>query len=725
MAVLTLRILGGFEARHSSGEVAEIPIRKGQALLAFLALNPGGAVARSKLADLLWGDRRDTQAQANLRRTLTVLRKALEPIQDQVLLADRQSVSLDGAGLEVDAVSFQNLIASGTAADLEKAVSLYRGELLEGLDLPDPGLQAWLEDERRRFHDLMAGALSALVALKRMDGAPQDAVIHARRLMGMDPLREDVHCALMALYAELGQRHSVQKQYRRCRELLAGELGVSPTAETEALYQSLLGNDAAGDDPVKVPAGIVVGLPEADDGARAPQKGRSGRAAVAAAKLPRGLGRWAHSSGRGLVTGAMAAVIWLLPWAPSHELSPPDHVPLQRGDVPLLISLSSGNQPGVLEGMIGSSGPVPLECLALAPPGKPSFGALASVELPDVLEGMTESSGPVPLTCLALALLGEPSLAVPHIGNLSGMPEGVTESSGTVSLDRAALPQPDQLSLAVPSPDDLIDVLERATGYSTAIAPPETEPIDEEQRGVDEARRAMQREADGLWPELAESWDLRAVRAFKARYPEARQSAEADLRIAFLIQHNREAQAELNRLGFDAGPVDGIWGLIGKRVDARRCRLGGAARAADGRKPGDHGDSRRCGCAIAGRPGTGGYAGVIFSPGGPCRWRKLDRVRRGGRFQDRRHRDPARRQAADGVRCRSPGRPISGSTTRQPLHPELLRRCLGRNHRMLVSRPFRLRTRRTGLWYLSATHVPNNDQRVIYAGAPGRYCVGF
>ena len=89
MAVLILRILGGFEARLSSGEVAEIPIHKGRALLAFLALNPGEVVARSKLADLLWGDCGDTQAKASLRQTLSVLRKALKPTQDQVLRADR------------------------------------------------------------------------------------------------------------------------------------------------------------------------------------------------------------------------------------------------------------------------------------------------------------------------------------------------------------------------------------------------------------------------------------------------------------------------------------------------------------------------------------------------------------------------------------------------------------------------------------------------------------
>ena len=80
----------------------------------------------------------------------------------------------------------------------------------DGLDLSDPGFQTWLEDERRRFHDLMAGALNALMAHKRADGAPQDAIVLAQRLLTLDPLREDVHRALMVLYAELGQRQAAQ-----------------------------------------------------------------------------------------------------------------------------------------------------------------------------------------------------------------------------------------------------------------------------------------------------------------------------------------------------------------------------------------------------------------------------------------------------------------------------------------------------------------------------------
>ena len=55
---LTLRLLGGFELRHESGEVVRVarPRKKAQALLAYLACHRGQAHLRDKLAALLWPD---------------------------------------------------------------------------------------------------------------------------------------------------------------------------------------------------------------------------------------------------------------------------------------------------------------------------------------------------------------------------------------------------------------------------------------------------------------------------------------------------------------------------------------------------------------------------------------------------------------------------------------------------------------------------------------------
>src|SRR5258708_17166110 len=77
MARLSVTLLGGFQARLEPGSAVALPTRKSQALLAYLALPPGRAHPRDKLAALLWGGIREESARASLRQALFAIRKAL------------------------------------------------------------------------------------------------------------------------------------------------------------------------------------------------------------------------------------------------------------------------------------------------------------------------------------------------------------------------------------------------------------------------------------------------------------------------------------------------------------------------------------------------------------------------------------------------------------------------------------------------------------------------
>ena len=61
--ILQLTLLGGFQARLSTGHVLSLRARKAQALLAYLGIRPGQAHPRDKLAALLWGESREDQAR--------------------------------------------------------------------------------------------------------------------------------------------------------------------------------------------------------------------------------------------------------------------------------------------------------------------------------------------------------------------------------------------------------------------------------------------------------------------------------------------------------------------------------------------------------------------------------------------------------------------------------------------------------------------------------------
>src|SRR2546426_3902721 len=133
MAKLSLTLLGGFQARLDTGEALGLPRRKAKALLAYLALPPGQAHPRDKLAALLWGDLSDEHARQALRQALATLRRAWTGIDPPPLRFEAETIALNPDAIEVDVEAFERRIAEGTPSALEAAVTLYRGDLLEGL----------------------------------------------------------------------------------------------------------------------------------------------------------------------------------------------------------------------------------------------------------------------------------------------------------------------------------------------------------------------------------------------------------------------------------------------------------------------------------------------------------------------------------------------------------------------------------------------------------------
>jgi len=252
MASLALTVLGKFGARLTSGPAISLPTKKTKLLLAYLALTPGGMHSREDLMALLWSDRGDEQAQASLRQAVWALRKRLGRADPSPFVADRETIRLAPAAVEVDAVEFEKLVAAGTREDLEQACALYRGDLLKGISVRDAPYEEWLFYERGRLRDLALGAFERLLDYEREAGELEKAAATAKRLLDLNPAHEKTHRTLMRLYADQGRRAAALEQYERCRAALKRELEVEPGPETEELYQDIL--QRRGEPPRKAPA---------------------------------------------------------------------------------------------------------------------------------------------------------------------------------------------------------------------------------------------------------------------------------------------------------------------------------------------------------------------------------------------------------------------------------------------------------------------------------------
>ena len=116
MARLVVRLLGGFHVELDGKAIHKFESDKCRALLAYLVVEAGRPHRRETLSGLLWPDRPDTVARANLRQALSALRRALTP------------------GAAPDAATLDFLIVTPTDVQFDTASDT-------SLDVAD--LQAW------------------------------------------------------------------------------------------------------------------------------------------------------------------------------------------------------------------------------------------------------------------------------------------------------------------------------------------------------------------------------------------------------------------------------------------------------------------------------------------------------------------------------------------------------------------------------------------------------
>jgi predicted ATPase/DNA-binding SARP family transcriptional activator/DNA-binding CsgD family transcriptional regulator len=237
-------LLGGFRASIGTRAVEEgaWPLRKAAALLKLLALARGHRLHRERVMDLLWPRLGVKAASNNLRQTLHVLRRTLDPDASPAAryleLQGDQLVLCPGGQLWVDVDAFEEAAAtarrSRDPAAYRAAIELYAGELL-----PGDRYEEWTEGRREELRQLHLSLLVELARLHEEREEHEPAIEALRRVLSEEPAREEAHALLMRLYALSGQRQEAILQYERLRRSLARELDAEPGDESERLYEEI------------------------------------------------------------------------------------------------------------------------------------------------------------------------------------------------------------------------------------------------------------------------------------------------------------------------------------------------------------------------------------------------------------------------------------------------------------------------------------------------------
>lgn len=254
---LYLKLLGEFSAEIDAAPPLAFAARRAEALLAYLAIT-GRAHSREKLATLLWDDRSQQQALANLRSLLAQLPKEIKPYFD----INRQSVAItENSPIWLDTAAFTNALETAeqqwpgepAVEQLEAALNHYRGDFLEGVFVRESrGLEEWIAITAEQFQRMAAVARQKLATYYLHHRHYAKGIHHANGLLQLDALKESNHRLLMLLLARSGERNAALRQYQNCATLLMEELGVEPAAETTALYDRI--RQARTPPPFVVPA---------------------------------------------------------------------------------------------------------------------------------------------------------------------------------------------------------------------------------------------------------------------------------------------------------------------------------------------------------------------------------------------------------------------------------------------------------------------------------------
>jgi DNA-binding SARP family transcriptional activator len=214
-------------------------------VLEILLAARGHHVATDRLADLLWPEQRPQNTAGSLQTFVSALRRHLTHDRErarELVVTEAQAYRFATGLVDFDLDRFDGLVERSAGEptrmarhSLEQALALVRGDLLE-----DEPYAVWAQDLRGTYQGRVLGAHldAADAALAELDYA--DALAHADAAAALDRFSERAQrTAMLALYA-LGRQHEALQVWRRFRDLIDGELGLEPSAQTRALQTAIL-----------------------------------------------------------------------------------------------------------------------------------------------------------------------------------------------------------------------------------------------------------------------------------------------------------------------------------------------------------------------------------------------------------------------------------------------------------------------------------------------------
>lgn len=231
----------------------EVGDSRARLLLKYLVTQPEGAAERGKLLYVLWPDLEEGEAEARLDSLLhgfgTTMHGDLP--SPRYVTEGGNTVHLNQqANIWVDAAEFESQVR--TAQDAQEngeteialglflaALSLYKDDFLRENLYDD-----WPSDKRERLRELWISSMFRVAAICADRCEYADSVRLMKKVLDIDPYRENAYQALMLYLSRAGRRGEAIQLYRYAERLFAQHLAAQPAPSTRMLYEKILRGEA-------------------------------------------------------------------------------------------------------------------------------------------------------------------------------------------------------------------------------------------------------------------------------------------------------------------------------------------------------------------------------------------------------------------------------------------------------------------------------------------------
>lgn len=249
--MMRVYVLGRVVVEGAGGvlEASGLPGRQGRLALVYLVAEPRN-IDRQELAHVLWPRDLPEAWDSSLSVIISKLRKAMGGVAS-------------GAGeiLRSTHGAYELRFPEGTWVDLRVAINELdqaEGTLLQGQPRKAwshatvasaifrrrflPGETGeWVDRMRRDLREYEIRTFDVLTQVWLALDNPTAALPNARHVVDLAPYRESSYARLMECHIANGNRAEALHVYEEVRNLLVGEMGISPSTQVERLYRLALG----------------------------------------------------------------------------------------------------------------------------------------------------------------------------------------------------------------------------------------------------------------------------------------------------------------------------------------------------------------------------------------------------------------------------------------------------------------------------------------------------